>query len=70
MIAHPIYPLQHEQRAAIIMDARTQADVERIHLEFARRRDREFPGWREKYEAEVSEWIKAHNLRTNYLPRA
>lgn len=58
---HPEYPLQHEQRAAIIMDARTAEDVVRIQREFAIRREREYPGWRDYYEADIEEWLKWHS---------
>jgi hypothetical protein len=56
-MTHPTYPLQHEQRAVIIMDGRTAVDVARIQKEFAKRRNVEFPGWRETYEAEIGQWL-------------
>jgi len=61
---HPTYPLQHEQRAAIIMAGAhrgNQAEIDRIRMEFAKRRDAEFPGWRETYNREVEAWLVWHD---------
>lgn len=53
----PTYPLQHEQRAAIIMDGRTAIDVVRIQRDFAKRRNAEHPGWQAEYETAVQAWL-------------
>lgn len=60
-MTHPTYPLQHEQRAEIIMAPNTSDAILKIQQQFAKRRDTEFPGWREKYDAEVKEWIAWHS---------
>lgn len=59
MTQHPTYPLQHEQRAEIIMDGKTTEDVERIQKHFAIRRDSEFPGWQDWYEKEIATWLES-----------
>lgn len=60
---HPEYPLMHEQRAEIIMCDQTAEAVLKIQRHFAKRRDAEFPGWREQYERDVRAWVAWHSNR-------
>ncbi len=54
---HPEYPLQHDQRAEIIMAPNDPDAIRKIQVHFAKRRDAEFPGWREEYEVEIGRWL-------------
>lgn len=64
IIAHPTYPLQHEQRAEIIAaGTHDPAEVAAIAARYATRRNREFPDWRQTYEREVRAWLKAQAYR-------
>lgn len=61
---HPQYPLQNAERGEI-EDALDWSDINlnwrlaNIHERYKKRRDAEFPGWREKYELEFQTWLKA-----------
>ena len=62
---HPTYPLQAEQRAAILAldDNATNQDVDRIVAEFNARRYSANPHWLDEYEAEVKRW--SESISTN-----
>ncbi len=57
LMTHPLHPLQHAERAEIIMAPNDSAAIRKIQVHFAKRRDAEFPGWREWYEVEIARWL-------------
>lgn len=61
-IPHPKFPFQSEQAHAILSRGASEK-VEDIRAHFAERRNREFPDWQEKYEAEVREWLRAQGQK-------
>lgn len=62
-IAHPQYPLFAEERAETVIAHHDYEAREEIARRYATRRNAEFPHWREQYEREVREWLKAQAYR-------
>ena len=61
----PTYPLQAEERAAILAldDGATHHDVLRVVEEFDDRRSAENPHWYAEYKAEVKRWAESISIR-------
>lgn len=53
---HPTYPLQHAQRQALFCNPRRTPEENRAIYD--RLRDKNFPGWRERYDAEMKTWAE------------
>lgn len=65
---HPKIPLQDEQKQeADKLDMsnpiRFVAELVKLRKQFKARRDAEFPGWLQKYEAEMQEWFKSQGVK-------
>ncbi len=71
-IEHPKYPLQDEERIENEEELKTgtltSAQVLDRRVSFNKRRDAEFPGWKERYDSEIEEWLVATGQKRK--PRA
>lgn len=62
MNAHPKRPLEHAERQALFYNQNRTPEENRAIYDHLR--DRNFPGWRNRYDAEMKEWSEKEGQQT------
>lgn len=63
----PSPPLAFEERAELIAYGPTEEDRAKIRLQFARRRDNEFPSWKRDFLEACALYVKMHGKENGYV---
>lgn len=65
-MTHPTYPLREEEREHLhraMLKGASMGQLAALQQMYAKYREAEFPGWREQYEREMTQWLAANGQK-------